>query len=145
MNKRQKRILVAVDGSDNSERALIEARKQGDKFNAEITILTVLDQSFGFHDAKLKLKTAEDDKTREEAGQAILNESLLFFDDLAGEVMTTLRNGSPADEILEELEFGEYDLLIMGSRGQGIFSRTFLGSVSNKVLHHTETNVLIIK
>lgn len=141
----KKRILVAVDGSDNSERALIEARKQGEKFGAEITILTVLDQSFGLHSVNLKSTKTDDNVTREEAGQAIIDEALLFFDDFEDEVLTTIRNGSPADEILEELEFGEYDLLIMGSRGQGVFSRTFLGSVSNKVLHHTETNVLIIK
>ena len=141
MSKKKKKILVAVDGSENSDRALVEARKQGDKFETEITILTVLDQSFGLNYSSAKL----DDKTREEAGKTILNEALMFFDDFEGEVMTTIRNGSPADEILEELEFGDFDLLIMGSRGLGVFSRTFLGSVSNKVLHHTKTNVLIIK
>lgn len=126
---------------DNSDRALIEARKQGEKFGAEITILTVLDQSFGLH----YTSATSDDETREEAGKTTLDEALTFFDDFEGEVMTTVRNGSPADEILEELEFGEFDLLIMGSRGLGVFSRTFLGSISNKVLHHTKTNVLIIK
>lgn len=141
----KKRILVAVDGSENSDRALIEARKQGDKFGAEVTILTVLDQSFGLHYANAKPSKTKDNKTREEAGKAIVDEALTFFDDFEGEVMTTVRNGSAADEILEELEFGEFDLLIMGSRGLGVFSRTFLGSVSNKVLHHTKTNVLIIK
>lgn len=145
MSKKKKKILVAVDGSENSERALIEARKQGDKFGAEITILTVLDQSFALHYANVKPPKINDDKTREEAGKAIINDALTFFDNFEGEVMSTIRNGSPADEILEELELGEYDLLIMGSRGVGVFSRTFLGSVSNKVLHHTETDVLIIK
>lgn len=145
MIEKKKKILVAIDGSDNSERALIEARKQADKFNAAITILTVLDQSFALHYANVKPPKINDNETREEAGKAILDKALTFFEDFEGEVMTTVRNGSPADEILEELEFGEFDLLIMGSRGLGVFSRTFLGSVSNKVLHHTKTNVLIIK
>lgn len=134
----EKKILVAVDGSDNSERALIEARKHGDAFGAEITILTVLNQSSAKSPGKR-------DQNWEETGQVILTESLKLFDDFKGEVITTVRNGDPADEILEEAEFGDFDLIIMGNRGLGIFSRTFLGSVSNKVLNHTKKNVLVIK
>ena len=142
---KNKKILVAVDGSENSERALIEARKHGEKFGAEITILTVLDQSFGLNYASARSSKKVDNKTREEVGKTIIDDALTFFENFDGQVMTTIRNGSPADEILEELEFGSFDLLIMGSRGLGVFSRTFLGSVSNKVLHHTDTSVLIIK
>lgn len=135
----KKKILVAVDGSDNSERALIEARKHGEAFDAEVTILTVLDQS------SAKSPGNRVDKTWEETGGAILEESVKVFDDFDGEVVTTLRNGDPADEILEEANFGDFDLIIMGNRGLGVFSRTFLGSVSNKVLNHTNKNVLVIK
>lgn len=141
----EKKILVAVDGSDNSERALLEAKKHGEAFGAEITILYVLEQSFGLTSSNAKPVKSKEGMTREEAGEATLKESLKLFEDFEGEVFTTLRNGDPADEILEEAAFGDFDLIIMGNRGLGVFSRTFLGSVSNKVLNHTKTNVLIIK
>lgn len=145
MAKKKMKILVAVDGSENSERALIEARDQGEAFNAEVTILSVLNQSLSFPYSNVRPPKINNNQTQEEAGREILEEALKVFDGFEGEVMTTLRSGNPAEEILEEADFGEFDLIIMGSRGLGVFSRTFLGSVSNKVLHHTKTNVLIIK
>lgn len=80
----------------------------------------------------------------EKVSELILNESLKVFDDFKGDVNTKLRKGNLADEILLEAE-EEYDLIILGSRGLGVFSRSFLGSVSNKVLNHTRMNVLVIK
>ena len=45
----------------------------------------------------------------------------------------------------KEAKEGDYDLIVMGSRGQGAFSKALLGSVSKKVLNHAEKNVLIVK
>ena len=75
----------------------------------------------------------------------LLDQALKVFDGFTGEVKTLFRNGDPGEEIIEEAEKGDYDLIIMGSRGRGIFTRTILGSISNKVLNHTNKNVLIIK
>ncbi|MGO1470886.1 MAG: universal stress protein, partial [Tissierella sp.] len=61
------------------------------------------------------------------------------------ELNVKLRRGDPADAIIKETEKEDYDLVVMGSRGLGTFSRAILGSVSNKVLNHVETNVLIVK
>lgn len=139
------KILVSVDGSENSQRALVEAKKYGEISQAEVNILTVLDHGFALRDKRTQSSSKTEDLSREEIGEEILKESLAYFSDYNGEVYTTLRNGYPADEILEEADFGEFDLIVMGSRGLGVFSRTFLGSVSNKVLNHTNSNVLIVK
>lgn len=145
MAENKTKILVSVDGSDNSKRALVKAKEHGEINNAEITILTVLDHTFLLHYARTTASKTEDSENREKAGEEILEEALEYFKDYDGEVFTTMRNGYPADEILEEASFGNFDLIVMGSRGLGVFSRTFLGSVSNKVLNHTKSNVLIVK
>lgn len=146
MTEKKTKILVAVDGSENSERALKEAKKYGEMSQAEITILSVLNHGFALQSSKeTSADNGKTEQTREEIGEAILTEALKSFKDYEGEVYTSLRNGYPADEILEEADFGEFDLIVMGSRGLGLFSRTFLGSVSNKVLNHTKSNVLIVK
>lgn len=145
MGKRTKKILVAVDGSDNSKRALSETRRYAEMTNAKVTILTVLDHTFTLLNTRAKNPKTNEDKNLEKVGEVILNEALKFFDDFNGEVYTTLRKGYPASEILEEAELGEFDLIIMGSRGLGAFSRTFLGSVSNKVLNYSKSDVLIIR
>lgn len=44
-----------------------------------------------------------------------------------------------------KIKVGDYDLVVMGSRGLGAFSRAMLGSVYNKVLNQVNANVLLIK
>lgn len=142
---KKKKILVAVDGSENSKRALIEAKEYGDVFGGDITILTVVKPMVPGHYSYLKPPTPEDNEVLENASRFLLQESLKVFDNYEGFVEAKLRRGNPADEILREEEEEGYDLIIMGSRGLGVFSRSFLGSVSNKVLNHADTNVLVIK
>lgn len=141
---RMKKILVTTDGSDNSERALNEVKKLGELMDAELTILTVLDPiaMLGYSYPEL---SERDTSILRNAGEYVLDEALKLMDDFKGEIKTKLKHGSPADEILKEAENGDYDIIVMGSRGVGIFSRGMLGSVSNKVLNHTETNVFIVK
>ena len=143
--EKQKKILVAVDGSENSKRALLEAKKYGEGFSGDITILSVVKPMVPGHYSYLKPPTPEDNKVLEDASKFLLQESLKAFDGYSGDVEAKLRRGNPADEILREAEEEGYDLIVMGSRGLGVFSRSFLGSVSNKVLNHADTNILIIR
>lgn len=139
-----KKILVTTDGSANSERALIEAKKYADLINGRITILTVTDPIAMLGSSYPELSERDSNLFRT-VGEYHLDEALKVIDDFEGDVDTKLKDGSPADEILKEAENGDYDLIIMGRRGIGVFSRRMLGSVSNKVLNHTDTNVFIIK
>jgi nucleotide-binding universal stress UspA family protein len=54
-------------------------------------------------------------------------------------------NGDPADEILRAAESYDVDVIVMGSRGLGRFSRAFLGSVSAKVCNHANSTCVIVK
>ncbi len=144
MEEKATKILVPTDGSENSERAIREAKKYGEYVNGEVTILTAVDPLVVKRYGYLDLSKLDNDAL-EDAAKSILAESLEMFDGFKGKVQTKLRRGNPADEILKEAEEGNYDLIIMGSRGLGVFSRTILGSVSNKVLNHTNKNVFIIK
>lgn len=144
MEEKAEKILVAVDGSDNSKRALVKAKQRGEQVGGEITILTVVDPiSIGIY--RYSELSQQDYSVLKSVGESILSESLKIIDDSTDKVTTKLKKGSPADEILKEAEDGEYDLIVMGSRGYGVFSKTILGSVSQKILNHTETDVLIIK
>lgn len=139
------KILVATDGSANSKRALIEAKKYAENLDSTITIVNVVKPlsytTLGYQAIDIQPHCT----TFREIGASILKESLKFCDDFEGEVNTILREGSPAEQILQEAEEGNYDLIVMGNRGLGVFSKTLLGSVSTKVLNHTKRNVLIVK
>lgn len=144
MVKKNSKILVAIDGSEHSKRVLTKAQEQGIQDDNEITILTIVDPiALGRY--RYSELSELNDKVLENAGEAILADALEMVEDFQGTVHTKLEKGSPADAILKEAEDGEYDLIIMGSRGYGVFSKSILGSVSHKVLNHTEIDVYIVK
>ncbi len=61
------------------------------------------------------------------------------------DVTTVLKMGDPASQILEVADKNSVDLIVLGSRGLGGLGDLFLGGVSNKVSHGTNSNVLIVK
>ena len=53
--------------------------------------------------------------------------------------------GDPGEVIVDTCMEGDYDLIIMGSRGFGTFRQMVMGSVSQSVLHHATCSVLIAR
>jgi nucleotide-binding universal stress UspA family protein len=53
--------------------------------------------------------------------------------------------GHPADEIVRTAAGPDVGLVVVGARGLGRFKRLILGSVSERVLHHTACPVLVVK
>ncbi|TJX67928.1 universal stress protein [Soehngenia saccharolytica] len=141
-----KKILVPVDGSENSKKALIKAKEFGLNNESDVIILCVVnslkdnpyvvDQDF----------TTELSKKNIETGKSILNEALNIFKDYPYKVETRLRNAEDiAEAIIETAEEEAVDLIVMGRRGWNISSRSLLGSVSNKVLNYANKSVLVVK
>jgi nucleotide-binding universal stress UspA family protein len=60
-------------------------------------------------------------------------------------VVTVIRRGAAAEAILERIELGGHDLVVMGSRGLGRVGGLLLGSVSGAVVAHTPVPVLIAR
>ena len=59
-------------------------------------------------------------------------------------VRTVERNGRVGDEIVSEIESGDYDLIVLGSRGHGRLTTEILGSVNNHVHYHSNVPTLTI-
>lgn len=140
-----KRFLVTTDGSKNAEKAILEAIKLAEELDAEIVVLTVIRDTVlmpYMTEQNYNMPTKDDLK---KIGDKNLDKASKFFEDFKGEVKFKLRTGDVGENIIDEAEKGDYDLIIMGSRGLGTFSRTILGSISNKVLNHVKINVLIVK
>lgn len=136
-----KKILVPIDGSENSLKALLEAKKLASAFHSDITILNVVDTTkFFMADYNVAMVTQN-----VEHSKVLLKESLENFKDCECNVDVIHKVGDASNEIIKLAEEGNYDLVIMGSRGLGGFSRALLGSVSHKVLSHIDKTVLIVK
>jgi nucleotide-binding universal stress UspA family protein len=84
----------------------------------------------------------EDDLERE-AQEIVERAEALVPEDVS--VSTIVRRGPAAKAILERVETGEHDLVVMGSRGLGQAGALLLGSVSRAVLTHSPVPVLIAR
>lgn len=140
-----KRILVPVDGSEDSVKALNKAKEIGLLNSSEILILTVVNSQRDNPYIIEQDYTSELSKKNIEKGKRILEASLEVIGDYPGNVKTMLRNGDVAETIIDIAEDESYDLIVMGRRGANISSRSLLGSVSNKVLNYAPKSVLVVK
>ncbi len=140
-----KKILLATDGSEHSEKTIAETIKLAGSREAEVTVLTVMDEPPNLSyivpsDTIKKIK-----ENYKENAQQILARTEKAFKEKGIEVKTVLANGHAAEEICKLANGGEFDMVVLGSRGLGGLKEVFLGSVSNKVAHCAKPHVLIIK
>jgi nucleotide-binding universal stress UspA family protein len=63
--------------------------------------------------------------------------------DMGVKVKKELVEGTPDDEIIKLAN--KNDLIIMGCKGHSVFGRILIGSVSEKVLHHSDATVMIVR
>ena len=127
------KILVAVDGSESAEKAIEYAVQLAKKHKAEVTLLNV---------GESKLFDFEPNVVRE-VGEHVLSDAAAKVKGL--KLKTLLEFGNPAETIIEVAEKGNYDLIVVGSRGLSNVKRFFLGSVSDDVSHHAKCSVLIVR
>lgn len=143
-----KNILVAVDGSENAERALMKAKEIGKAFNSEITILHVVEivtrTAYDYMNEEALERKNQLEKDIKENSKKLLETYMDEFKDYNNLVCTSMKSGQPGDIILEVAEDG-HSLLVIGSRGLGAVSRLVLGSVSHKVVNHSKIPVLVVK
>lgn len=140
-----KRIVVGVDMSPSSLRALDTAVEEASLRRAELEIVTVLPPG-SFAPLYGELPAQEVDARMDEAeraARAALDEALAKLDGPAP-IKTTVhaRTGIVAEEVLTQAKGA--DLLVVGTRGAGGFTRMITGSVSSAVVHHTDCPVLIV-
>ncbi|MDW0272861.1 MAG: universal stress protein [Nitrososphaeraceae archaeon] len=138
------KILVPVDGSDNSYKALEAALVLSEKLGSNISVLNVMEQ--------VPITHIESEKLLSELLEAYKKENqemLSKCSDIASQkgitIKTVLLQGNPAPVILDYSKKENFDLVIMGSRGMGKFKELILGSVSSKIVHHSPCAIMIIK
>ena len=138
------KILVPVDGSDNSLRALNAALLVSEKIGSEVTAIHVMEDIPVLHiqSEKLLRKLIEDFKKE---SQLILSKCSDIAARKGISLNTKLLQGNAGSTILDFCENGKFDVIVMGSRGMGKFKELVLGSVSSKVVHHASCPVIIIR
>jgi nucleotide-binding universal stress UspA family protein len=133
-------ILVSVDGSDGSNRAIEHALTLAERFDATVHALYVVDtHRYGetaLSSAELVISELED------RGAALLDELAANADNRGVAVETRCCHGLPSAEILEHAARVDADVVVLGSRGHS--RRPTLGSVADRVVTHADRPVFVV-
>ena len=139
-------IIVGVDGSDHSCRALDWAMREAVKHHLPLTVMSI-------HPPPARPATSiywgvhsypENSFDPEIARMAVQQ----FVDKVAGEIgevpdiTVSVGTGDVAEELVNASR--DADMLVVGSRGGGGFARLLMGSVSSQVVHHASCPVVVI-
>ena len=134
-------ILLAVDGSEYSHRAIEYAKSLTERYEANLWLVHVFSHTsdlLGYQDfEKLYAK-------RKSAGQAVLDRAKKILGSTTFKVHEELMEGSEAEAILKVAENHQVDLIIMGTRGFGAVKGMLVGSVSRKVIHLSTCPVMVV-
>ena len=135
-------ILLAVDGSNHSIRAAREAIKVA-TFNkdAKLTVVYVADHNNAKTEVLHSNSNEELDLARRKRLQPI--EEALATNGV--DYVVKILHGTPGPSIVEFANDGDYDMLIIGSRGLNALQEMVLGSVSHKVIKRVDCPVLVVK
>jgi nucleotide-binding universal stress UspA family protein len=135
-------ILVAVDRSPSSRRALEQAVDLARAMNSRLTLITVAPLVSRY----VTLAGTSNERMQEELDRwasEILNEATAAVPD--GVIAHTVqRRGGAGPEILHEIERGGYDLVVLGSRGRGRAQEGVLGSVNGYLHFHSRVPLLSV-
>jgi nucleotide-binding universal stress UspA family protein len=135
-----KRILVAVDGSSQSFKAVRIGAELAKSTRAVMTLLAVsevADMPELMMEDRIKSKGAVMDSILEEAAEIAISEG--------ADVQTALRHGHPANQILKYAKENDIDMIVIGSRGLGDTKGMIMGSVSRAITKGAEMPVLIVR
>jgi nucleotide-binding universal stress UspA family protein len=138
-----RRLLVAVDGSGNSELALSAAITAARRSNAALTLICVapdvVADAARFPSAAQIVPTDQDQVDRH--AEDVLSQAVdLIPDDIP--VTKIVRRGRAGQQIVAAADESTYDAILMGARGVGRIG-ALLGSVSQYVTHHAKIAVFV--
>ena len=145
-------ILVPLDCSKYSETSLKVAIEIAKKFNSSLSLVHVVSSRKEYCRSgitgKIRVKCNLDDVSDKDIPKicnTLLDTSKKTVIAEGVSVNTILKQGKVVEEILNTIKEGEFDLVVMGSRGHGKLKKIFLGSVSNGVVQKAMCPVLLTR
>jgi len=138
------KILVPVDGSEPSTRALQFAVRLAEETGATIELVTVLDLGqLDFYDGMYR--TIEQvEHWQERLRERVIAEALATIPEGGPPVETVLLKGAAVKAILARIEEVSPDVVVMGRTGRGAIDRMLHGSVSRRIAALSPVPVTVV-
>ncbi len=140
-----KKILVAVDGSVEAQRAARMAADIAVRFGASLTMMHVIPPLLVPPETTTGFDFASYEAEREAAAARLLQETETRLEEPGLVVEHLVSHGAPAELLAEEAQRRKVDLLVAGHRGRGAVARVLLGSVASRLAHICEQPLLIVR
>ena len=125
--KEKIRILVGIDGSNYSDRALLEAVSIAKKFSGFVKVITVYGRGM------------------EKKANEILEHAKFYVENEVDYELSAILGSNPARALHNVADHENFDLIVVGNRGLGSKVSLLLGSISRRVVADAECNVLVVK
>ena len=138
-------IIVGVNGSPGAHRALDWAMKEAADHHAHLTVVAVHEvpiNGWTGHPDILGADVPALEKTRRAAEEAVSKAAAQLGESRPASVTLHAVNGFPAEELIAASR--DADLVVVGSRGAGGFTRLTMGSISDQVVHHAHCPVVVV-
>jgi nucleotide-binding universal stress UspA family protein len=145
------KILLAIDGSVFSDRAVDEVARRPWPTGSEVRVISVVEPPMTPITEPFVLPALyweEAEQAAEEHARDALNRALQSLRAQQGEslqIATEMLKGYPKQVILDDAERWEADLIVVGSHGRRGLTRLLLGSVSQAVAAHAGCCVEIVR
>ena len=154
-----KKILHPTDRSESSNHAFNYAASLANRYDATLTMFHVLDDASPRSDSLVANLIGEKrwqdilDRNKAEIIENIRLDLENFCEKTRTEMSAcpflveriVVKLGNPVNEILREVDRNNYDMVIMGARGQGVLAGAVMGSVSRRIVRRSETPVLVVR
>lgn len=142
-----KKILVPVDGSESSKKAVEMAGQIARDQKAKILLLHIIElnmpSALQVEYSYVQYSYTDDElKNLKDISQKILDNAREMLVGIEVETMNLV--GYPVDEILRITDEEEIDMVVMATRGMTGIKKYLMGSVTNNVVHHSKKPVLVI-
>jgi nucleotide-binding universal stress UspA family protein len=143
-------ILVALDGSEASQRALVRAVDEAERWKAKLQVIYVVEM-INFSSLTPD-NTLEGENTREilyrvmeKEGKEVLRKAKKSGTEKGLAVITHLKQGHAGIEIVSLAEQEKSDLIVVGSHGKSNIDRLLMGSVSTFVVTHSKITTIVVR
>ena len=148
-----KHILITLDGSKVAETALVPGLELAKQLDAAVTLMMVAQEAEPVEAFMVQqLDSYEPGLGTHVSTRNLAEESLAYlqmfertYADMGLMITTAVSEGDPADHILQFADETDVDLIVMATHGHTGLRRWVYGSMTEKVLRHTQTNMLVVR
>jgi len=138
---RYRRVLVAFDGSESSRNALLQAMRLAETEKSWIKVVAVVPA----YEGDIELTGVKDiEAALRGPAEKLLAEAEKLASEHGVSIIKNVEHGEAYERIVDVAAAENCDIIVMGRRGRGRLGRALMGSVTARVIGHTDRDVLVM-